>query len=42
MSSSEVRVVSLEETTATISIDGQLYRIAIGQNLAEAVPVAGK
>ena len=42
MSSSEVRVVNLEETTATISIDGQLHRIAIGQNLTEATPVAGK
>lgn len=36
----EVRVVGLAETTATISIDGQLYKMAIGQNLAEAVPVA--
>lgn len=35
----EVRVVALEETIATISIDGRLYKIAIGQNLAEAVPV---
>ena len=35
----EVRVVGLEETTATISIDGRLYKLSIGQNLAEAVPV---
>ena len=40
MPSFEVRVVSLDETTATISIDGQLYRLAIGQNLAEATPIA--
>ena len=40
MPSFEVRVVSLDETTATISIDGQLYRLAIGQNLTEAAPVA--
>ena len=39
MPSFEVRVVSLDETTATVSIDGRLYRLAIGQNLAEAVPV---
>ncbi len=37
----EVRVVGLDETTATISIDGRLYKISIGQNLAEAVPVEG-
>ncbi|MHB8862097.1 MAG: hypothetical protein ACYC6N_06820 [Pirellulaceae bacterium] len=39
MPSFEVRVVSLDETTATVSVDGRLYRLAIGQNLAEAVPV---
>jgi hypothetical protein len=37
----EVRVVSLDETTATVSLDGRLYRLAIGQNLAEAVPITG-
>jgi hypothetical protein len=42
MYASEVRVVNLEETTATISIDGRLHKIAIGQNLTEATPVAGE
>jgi hypothetical protein len=32
--------VNFDETAATISIDGQLYRLAIGQNLTEATPVA--
>jgi hypothetical protein len=37
----EVRVVALAESTATISIDGRMYTMTIGQNLAEAVPVSG-
>jgi len=35
----DLRLVGLEETTATISIDGQLHKIAIGQSLAEATAV---
>ncbi|NLX54360.1 MAG: hypothetical protein GXY58_04540 [Planctomycetaceae bacterium] len=42
ISASEVRVVSLDDRTATISIDGRLHQIAIGQNLTEAVAVPGE
>lgn len=37
--SCEVRLVAVEETAATITIDGQPHRIAIGQNLTEATAV---
>ncbi len=38
-SSFDVLVVSLDDSSATVSVDGQLYRISIGQTLADAVPV---
>ncbi len=38
-SSFDILVVSLDDSSATVSVDGQLYRIAIGQSLADAVPV---
>jgi Tfp pilus assembly protein PilO len=36
----DVVVVQLDEVAAIVQVDGQLYRIAIGQTLADAVPVA--
>lgn len=38
MPSFDVRVEKLEDTHAVIAIDGQPYRVAIGQSLADAVP----
>jgi hypothetical protein len=35
----ELRVVSLDDTSATVDADGSLYRVAIGQSLAEATRV---
>ncbi len=40
MSSFDVLLVSLDETGATVNVDGQLYRLAIGQTLADAAQVA--
>jgi hypothetical protein len=37
--SCDVRLTALEETAATITIDGQPHRLAIGQNLTEATAV---
>ncbi len=35
----EVLVVALDDATATVDVDGRLYRLGIGQTLAEALPV---
>jgi len=35
----DVLVVSLDDNAATVSVDGQLYRMTIGQSLADAAPV---
>ncbi len=32
----EMRLVSLDDTTAVVDVEGQQYRLSIGQNLAEA------
>jgi hypothetical protein len=32
----ELRLVSLDDTTAVVDVEGQQYRLSIGQNLAEA------
>ncbi len=37
--SCELSVVSLDDATATITIDGHLHRLAIGQNLTQATAV---
>ena len=38
MPSFDLLVERLEETSAIVRIDGNLYRLAIGQSLAEAMP----
>lgn len=35
----DVTVVALDELGATVNVDGQLYRLTIGQTLADAAPV---
>jgi hypothetical protein len=40
MPSFDLRIVQLQETIATVDVDGQLYQMSIGQSLAEATPVA--
>ena len=35
----DVLVVALEEESATVDVDGELYRISLGQTLADAVAV---
>ena len=35
----DVVVVGLEDDSATVTVDQQLYRLSIGQTLADALPV---